>query len=80
MTHIPFLENRVALVNIMWTMILGFLGLYVIDHYHKKAYFFLYSYLIFHLIFMVLVSFWHLGLYEIVFITLTILYSLLPLV
>ncbi len=37
MTHIPFTENRVALVNIMWTMVLGFLGLFVIDKYHKKG-------------------------------------------
>lgn len=90
MTHIPFLENRIALVNIMWTMILGFLGLYVIDHYHKKGVILLIpllalsyfsSYSVYG--FLMILSF---GLLkdmrkkELAFIALTLLYSLLPLV
>lgn len=90
MTHIPFLENRVALVNIMWTMVLGFLGLYVIDHYHKKGIFLLIPLLI--LSYFSSYSIYGFGIIlafgllkemrhkELAFITLTILYSLLPLV
>lgn len=90
MTHIPFLENRIALVNIMWTLVLGFLGLYVIDRFKNKgiwlliplgvlAYFSSYSLYGFGII----LSF---GLIkemrykELAFIGLTILYSLMPLV
>ncbi|MFA7054956.1 MAG: TraX family protein [Acholeplasmataceae bacterium] len=89
MTHIPFTENRVALVNIMWTLILGFLGLYVIDHYHKKGSLLLIPLIV--LSYFSSYSFYGFGIIlafgllkdmrkkELAFIFLTILYSLMPL-
>lgn len=35
MTHIPFLPNNISLMNISWTLMLGFLGILIMDKFDK---------------------------------------------
>jgi hypothetical protein len=37
MTHVPFLTNNISKMNIMWTLMLGFIGIFVMDKYKNTG-------------------------------------------